>query len=127
MMDKITWIEMLVGAIDMFNNPKKEFSKYEYSTLIKFYNNYLEYASTFLYEDADFDAFIEEYAERFSIPKPVIEKLDSLRKQIDKFYEDCKNLDDFTLIRRKEWEVIIPLAKACSEKLNNIILQKKKL
>ncbi|MEM7174100.1 MAG: hypothetical protein AAF380_02470 [Bacteroidota bacterium] len=119
-MDKKTWIDMLTGGLDMFGNPDDEFAKYEYNTLIRFYDNYLDYSTVFLYEDAFLEMFIDEYAKKFSIPEFLTQKLDELRRKIDKFYDECKEMDDFTLIKRPEWEEIKPLAKECIEELNKL-------
>ena len=42
-----------------------------------------------------------------------IEKLQELNSILDPFYKECSELSDFEVIRRPEWDVMIPVAKEC--------------
>lgn len=117
-MDNQTRIDLLITGLSLFSDPGKEFcARYEFGTMYSFYRNYLEYACVFLYEDAFFEEFINDHAKNLGVRNAIIGKLKKLNAILSKFYDDCRELGDFDLIRRDEWNEIIPLAKACLEEL----------
>ncbi|MFK7899224.1 MAG: hypothetical protein AB8B61_00560 [Cyclobacteriaceae bacterium] len=121
MMDQKTWMKQVVGGLEMFANPHEEFTDYEFQNMIRFYKNYFLYAYTFLFDMGVFDYFIKNKIRDFKIEDEVSGKLKLLRDKIEDFHEYCYEFDDFTLIRCKEWEEIIPLAKECMEALKKDI------
>ena len=116
-----TLINSLDYGISLLSNIEKEFTRYENGKLISFYNNYLDYCITTIFDDGCLDEFIKEYCDQHHFLKGIQSKLFLLSNKLDEFYEECKDMDDFTLLRRPEWEEIIPLAKECSEELNKIL------
>ena len=119
------YLNALLNGISLFSGVKKEFKRYKSNRLTIFYSNYLDYCITTIFDDGLLDEFLEEYGEQFHVPKQLVKKLDLLRIKIEDFYKECKDLDDPILIRCKQWDEIIPLAKACEEGLQKMLKEVK--
>jgi len=110
---------MIISGTEEFSNSLEGFSLYETQNMSKYYNNYLECIFIYLYEDCLLED-IKQYQKLFSISDSLLEKLILLRKMLYKFYKECQNLDDFSLLKRKEWKEIVPLAEECLKRLKKM-------
>ncbi len=114
------WVENILLPFKKILDPSSGFLKYEFGKMYTMYQNYLEFSCTQL-EDFLFYEFLDDgYALKYGVPKPLIKKLENFRTLTDKFYDDAKELSDFEVIRRKEWDEIIPLAQECYDGLKEI-------
>lgn len=110
---KNLWIDNILVGVEPLSDPIREFSKYARGGLSPYYNNFIDYVGVSLYDNADFEDFIKKYARKFDFYKITIEKLQELHVLLDSFYDQCFDLYDFEVIRRTEWDVMMPVAKEC--------------
>ncbi|WP_243018176.1 MULTISPECIES: hypothetical protein [Candidatus Cardinium] len=100
-------------GVEPLSDPIHEFSKYQWNNLYQYYTNFLDYIGTSLYDKVDWINFLDHYARKLNFYEVSIEKLRELNVVLDPFYEKCFDLSDFEVIRRPEWDTMIPIAKEC--------------
>lgn len=113
MMPKSLWISNILVGVVPLSNPIHEFSKYQWNNLYQYYTNFLDYIGVSLYDDVDWMNFADNYAHKLNFYELTIGKLIELHLLVDPFYKECHMLSDFEVIRRPEWDAMIPIAKAC--------------
>ena len=114
------WLENMLMAIKNFCYAEDGFATYENSRLYTMYTNYLDYAYMCL-DDMSFFEFIEDgHAPHYGVSTLIINRLLIFRDKLDAFFQSSGELSDFEVIRCKEWDEIISLAKECYEDLHKI-------
>lgn len=113
MTSKNLWMDNILMGIEPLSDPIQGFSCYIYDGLIKHYKNFLDYIGTWLYDNVDLEDFINKYARGFDLYQTTINELQELHLLLAPFYQECSELSDFEVIRRPEWDVMIPIAKKC--------------
>lgn len=114
------WLENMLMAIGNFCSAVEGFAKYENSHLYTMYTNYLDYAYMCL-DDMMFYEFIEAgHAPRYGVSTLLLNRLLTFRDKVETFFRSSGELSDFEVIRCKDWDEIIPLAKECHEGLKKL-------
>jgi hypothetical protein len=118
MMENSVWIENIKVGLMPLADPPQGFINYEFNKLYTMYRNFLQSIVVYLYDDMDLDDFLDKCGKEHIISKSAFEKLKQLDKVLNDFFEQAKELTEFELIRRKEWDIIIPLAQSCLNELS---------
>jgi hypothetical protein len=114
------WLGNILSSLCVFSDPIQGFINYEFGKMYTFYYNYIDFGGAQL-EDVLFYEFLDGgYAPKYGLPEGLVLRLKRLRLLIDTFYHSGDKLSDFEIIRHKEWDEIIPLAKECHEDLQHI-------
>ena len=114
------WFSNMLLAIDSFAQVGKGFAIYEDNRMYAMYSNYLDYAYMYL-DDMSFYEFIEgDYALLHGVSPSLLNLLFAFREKVEAFFESSGELRDFEVIRRKEWDEIIPLAQECYKGLKEL-------
>lgn len=119
-MTKEIWIKSITEGINTLANPIEGFSKYQFNQLYSNYDDFLDYAVTYLYDEADLSGFIDGHLGTFGVDKMTTDKLQVFDIYLSKFYESTRGLSDFELIRHQEWDKLVVLAKDCSISLSQV-------
>ena len=112
----------ILCALECFSSPSTTFMQYEFCKMYAIHRNYLESSCKFL-ESVDFGNFLETHALQYKLPMPIFEKLKDIKKLSDVFYNTARELGDFDVVRRKEWDELIPLAQECYVALEKIYIK----
>lgn len=118
MIDNNVWIDNIKLGLESLANPAKGFIDYEFSRLYTMYRNFLQSIITYLYDDMELDIFLDKCSKEYIISEVTLTKLRQIDKLLNQFFEEAKELTDFELIRREEWDTIIPLAQSCLDELS---------
>lgn len=114
------WFENILLAIKNFYHSAAGFAVYENGRLYTMYTNYLDYAYMFL-DDMLFHEFIKNNrALIYGVPRRLFNLLIAFNNKVEAFFQLSGELSDFEVIRYKEWDEIMPLAKECYEGLKKI-------
>ena len=114
------WFANMLMAIRNFCYAEEGFAKYENSRLYTMYTNYLDYAYMCL-DDMLFYEFIEAgHAPHYGVSTLLLDRLFTFRDKLETFFRSSGELSDFEVIRCKEWDEIIPLARECHEGLKEL-------
>ena len=113
------WLDNILLALRNFSDPSQGVIDYEFGHMYRYYSNYIDFAGMQL-EDFLFYEFLDEgYAIKYGLPENLVLRLKKLRILVDQLFNVSikDKLSDFEVIRRKEWDDIMPLAKGCYEDL----------
>jgi hypothetical protein len=113
MTPKNLWIDNILIGIKCLSDPINGFNDYKWNNLYKYYENFLDYIYTWLYDDVNWINFMDKYAIKFNIGINTVEQLKELHILLDAFFQISNELSDFEVIRRPEWNIMIPVAQEC--------------
>lgn len=120
MISKKTWINLIIQELETLCDLPAGFQRYEFDKLYNYYTNFLEYVATALYDDVNFEDFVEKYVFEYKIDTSTVKKLQKLSNILTSFLEASGDLSDFEVIRCKEWDRLTPLAQECYNALKKI-------
>ena len=120
MIAKKTWINLILQELVILCDLATGFQRYEFERLYNYYTNFLEYVATALYDDVNFEDFIEKYIFEYKIDPATVKKLQKFSTKLTGFLDAAGELRDFDVIRRKEWDELAPLAQECHNALKAI-------
>lgn len=110
---KELWIDNILVGVEPLSNPINGLARYMHNRLCDYYANFLDYIGVSLYDNVDWINFLDHYARKYNFYYLTIENLRGLNTLLEPFYEQCFELSDFEVIRRPEWDAMIPIAKEC--------------
>ncbi len=111
------WIENIIVGLKDIADPIQGFINYQFAKLYTMYRSFFEHIMVYLYDDMIVEEFLDHCKAEQIISKKSFESLQSLDILLNKFFDEAKELTDFEVIRRPEWDQITPEAKKCIEYL----------